>query len=259
MSDDKVYTVWADLYDAAFDWDVRAQVAAIGGLAGVGGRRVPEPRVLEPRVLEPMCGSARMLRAFAKDGYATIGVDASNDMLALARARYAKEGLAGDWLRADVTDFDLDDACDLAICPVNSLAHLPSEDAMEAHLNAMSRNLFTGASYFVQLDLKQPGGGVGLGETWEFEYRGETVRFRWECLAYADGFETHLSRYTFPDGRTLEETYPMKSWTYDAWSALLRRTRFELSGAYTHDTLEPLPRGRSLEGVHVFWMQLVKS
>ena len=33
MSDEKVYTTWADLYDAAFDWDVRAQVVGIGGRA----------------------------------------------------------------------------------------------------------------------------------------------------------------------------------------------------------------------------------
>ena len=247
MPDEKVYTTWADLYDAAFDWNVRALVVTIGGLAGVA----------TGRVLEPMCGSGRMLRAFAKEGYATVGVDSSAEMLALARARFAQEGLRGDWLRADVVDFDLDDRCDLAVCPVNSLAHLPSDAAMEAHLNAMSRNLFAGASYFVQLDLKRPGGGVGLAETWEFDCRGETVRFDWQCLSYADGFETHLSRYTFADGRVLEETYPMKAWTYDAWAAVLRRTRFELAGAYAN-TFEQLPTGPALEGVHVFWQQLVK-
>ena len=249
MNDDKIYTAWADLYDAAFDWDVRAQVVAIGGLGGAPSGRV----------LEPMCGSARLLRGFANDGYTTVGVDASPEMLALAQARYAKDGLRGDWLLADVTDFDLDQACDLAVCPVNSLAHLPSAAAMEAHLNAMSRNLFVGASYFVQLDLKRPGGGVGTAETWEFDHRGETVRFDWQCLSYADGFETHLSRYTFGDGRVLEATNAMKVWTYDAWSAVLARTRFALSGAYANDTFEPLPIGRTLEGNHVFWQQLVKS
>ena len=248
MSDDRIYAAWADLYDAAFDWDVCAQVVAIGGLGGVASGRV----------LEPMCGSGRRLRGFARDGYATVGVDASREMLALAQARYANEGLHGDWLLADVCDFDLDQACDLAVCPVNSLAHLPYAAAMEAHLNAMSRNLFVGASYFVQLDLKQPGGGVGAAETWEFAHRGETVRFDWQCVAYAQGFETHLSRYTFADGRVLEEQYPMKLWTYDAWTAVLARTRFVLSAAYANDTFEPLSIGRSLEGEHVFWQQLVK-
>ena len=247
MADDKIYTTWADLYDAAFDWDVRAQVVAIGGLAGVASGRV----------LEPMCGSARLLRGFANDGYATVGVDASPEMLTLAQARYAKDGLRGEWLLADVRDFDLDQACDLAVCPVNSLAHLQSDAAMEAHLHAMSRNLFVGASYFVQLDLKPPR-FVGAAETWEFDYRGESVRFDWACRSYAEGLETHVSRYTFPDGRVLEETYPMKLWTYDAWTRVLARTRFDLSGAYANDTFEPLPIGRSLEGEHVFWQQLVK-
>jgi SAM-dependent methyltransferase len=238
----------AALYDAAFDWDVRGQVAAISGLSGV----------TRGRVLEPMCGSGRLLRAFAAAGFETAGVDNSREMLALARAHYARSGYTGVWLEGDVTSFDLDEACDLAVCPINSLAHLQSAAAMEAHLHAVSRNLYVGSSYWIQLDLKQPE-HVGGAESWEFDYRGETLRFDWDCLRHHDGFETHRSRITYPDGRAIEETYQMKVWSFDAWTSLLALTRFDLSAAYANDTFAPLAVSRALDGQHVFWQQLVKS
>jgi len=211
-----LYTDYAALYDAAFDWDVRGQVEA------------------------------------------TIGVDNSRAMLELAAQRYAQVGLGGEWIEADVTDFDLDEGCHLAICPINSLAHLPSAAAMQAHLAAVARNLYAGASYWIQLDLRQPDTPVE-SESWEFDFRGETLRFEWECLGYNDGFETHRSRVVFSDGRSIEETHEMKTWSFDSWTALLSLTRFDLSGAYANDTFTPLPVSKSLDGRHVFWQQLVKS
>ncbi len=242
-----IYTDYAALYDAAFDWDVRDQVEGIASLSGLE----------QGRVVEPMCGSGRLLRGFAAAGFATVGIDRSPQMLELARANYAREGLSGTWLEGDATSFDLDEACHLAVCPVNSLAHLEAEAAMTAHLNAVSRNLYSGASYWVQLDLKQPE-HVGAAEDWEFEHRGETLTCEWACTGYHDGVETHVTRFVYPDGRSLEESYDMKVWSYADWCALLAQTPFELSAAYRGDAFEPLPVSPALDGEHVFWQQLVK-
>ena len=248
MSAHRLYTEYAALYDAAFDWDVSDQVASISGLSGLA----------HGRVLEPMCGSGRLARGFAAAGFTTVGVDNSCEMLALAAQRYAQAGLSGEWIEADVTDFDLDEGCDLAICPINSLAHLPTAAAMQSHLNAVARNLYTGSSYWIQLDLRQPDTSVEA-EAWEFDYRGETLRFEWECLGYDAGFETHRSRCMFPDGRSVAETHRMKTWSFDRWTALLSLTPFDLSAAYANDTFAPLPVSKALDGRHVFWQQLVKS
>ncbi len=248
MSEHRLYTEYAALYDAAFDWDVSSQVQSISGLSGI----------TKGRVLEPMCGSGRLARGFAAEGFATVGVDNSQAMLELAARHYAGVGLTGEWIEADATDFDLDEGCHLAVCPINSLAHLPSAVAMQAHLNAVARNLYAGASYWIQLDLKQPNTPV-QAESWEFEYGGETLRFEWQCLGYDDGFETHRSRCVFPDGRTVEESHRMKTWSYESWTMLLSRTRFDLSGAYSNDGFTPLAVSKALDGQHVFWQQLVKS
>ena len=247
-SGEKLYTDYASLYDAAFDWDDRDKVVAIAGLSGL----------TTGRVLEPMCGSGRMTAAFAAEGFATVGVDNSRAMLDLASLRFARRGLVGEWLEADVTDFDLDEACELAVCPINSLAHLQTAPLMLAHLRAMARNLYSNASYWIQLDLKNPE-DVGAAEAWDFEYRGATVRCEWACSDYDGGYETHISRYCFSDGRVEEERYRMKVWSFADWSALLARSSFELAGAYTGDAFAPLPRNESLNGAHVFWQQLVKT
>jgi SAM-dependent methyltransferase len=243
----EIYTTFAALYDAAFDWAVSGEVGAISGLSGLA----------EGRVLEPMCGSGRLLRGFKEAGFDTVGVDSSAEMLALARAHYEKMGQQGTWIQADVCDFDLDQACDLAVCPINSLAHLQSEADMRAHLNAMSRNLYEGASYWIQLDLKAPA-HVGASEEWEFEYLGETLISQWACTGYHDGTETHVSRFVFPDGRVIEDDYEMKVWDYASWSALLERSPFELSAAYAGGSFDPLTVGSNLNGERVFWQQLVK-
>lgn len=243
----ELYTTFAAVYDAAFDWDVSGEVEAISGLSGLESGRV----------LEPMCGSGRLLRGFAEAGFATVGIDLSADMLGLAEAAYDRAGLAGDWLQADVSNFDLDEACDLAVCPVNSLAHLPDEATMLAHLTAMSRNLKTGASYWIQLDLKDPE-HTGQAEDWEFEYLGKTLTSEWACTGARNGFETHISRFVFPDGRTIEETYKMKLWTFRAWKALVDQTPFELSAAYSGGDFKPLRADQSLSAERVFWQQLVK-
>ena len=244
----ELYSVYAGLYDAAFDWEVGDQVGAITGLCGLSAGRV----------LEPMCGSGRLLRAFAEQGFTTVGVDSSREMLALAEAHYDRGGLKSEWLCSDVTEFDLDEACDLAVCPINSLQHLPSAAAMGAHLRAVARNLYSGASYWVQLDLNRHDERVGDGEEWEFEYLGETVRIEWSASARRDGFETHLTRFVFPDGRVIDERQQMKVWSFDDWMALLDPTPFELSAAYRGDNFEPLPLDARLNGMHVIWQQLVK-
>ena len=244
----ELYTTHAELYDAAFDWDVSDQVTAIAGFSG-----------LElGRVLEPMCGSGRLLRGFAAAGFNTVGIDQSAQMLALARAHYERSGFSGEWLQADVVDFDLNEGCELAVCPVNSLAHLATATTMKSHLNAVSRNLYSGCSYWIQLDLKQPE-HIGQAEEWEFEYQGATLLSEWACTGAHDGMETHISRIVFPDGRVVEESYDMKVWSYEQFTRVLAATPFELSGAYTGSNFTPLAIDSSLDGQHVFWQQLVKQ
>ncbi len=244
----EIYDSKARYYAAAFDWPAEHQVEGITRLS----------RLIEGRVLEPMCGSARLLRAFGAAGFETVGVDLATPLLDIARSDFSKMGLRGEWLEADVTDFSLDEACDLAVCPVNSLAHLQTLADMERHLQSVSRNLYRGASYWLQLDLKHAN-RQDAPERWEFELDGETLEFEWSIVGFDAEFETHQDRI-FKDGEPVfQERHRMKRWSFNEWVALVASSPFELKGVYDGNSFEPLRLDDSLETQHVFWQQVVKS
>jgi SAM-dependent methyltransferase len=83
----RLCTEEAELYDIAFSWDLDEEAAwLIGRLAGPGVRTL----------LEPVCGSGRVLEAFAAVGIEAVGIDLSPRMVALANERLARKGLPGE-------------------------------------------------------------------------------------------------------------------------------------------------------------------
>jgi SAM-dependent methyltransferase len=243
----EIYRSKARYYAAAFDWSDEHQVAGIAGLSGLASGRV----------LELMCGNARLLRAFASAGFETVGVDLSAPLLDIARREFSAIGLRSQWLEADVTDFFLDEACDLAVCPINSLAHLQTAADMARHLRAVSQNLRSGGYYWVQLDLKDAS-KEEPPEKWKFESDGESLEFEWSVIESDADFETHQYRI-FKDGEAIfRERHRMKRWSYGDWIALLARSPFEATAAYDGDSFEPLRLDESLETRHLYWQQLVK-
>jgi SAM-dependent methyltransferase len=102
----RIYTDDAELYDIAFDWGISDEVDWLLE------RLVPDCRT----VLEPDCGSGRMLEALAERGREVTGIDLSDQMLELARRRLSGRGTV---VLADMTDFDLRDVFDGAVCPIN--------------------------------------------------------------------------------------------------------------------------------------------
>src|SRR4030095_5480953 len=173
-----LYLDHAPLYEAAFGWDRTAEIAFLREL-------VPHR---EP-VLEPMCGPAYLLEAFARAGHRTLGIESSKRMLEIAKRRFADARLDGEWLEADVCDFEVADAFGGAFCPVNSIALLPSIGAMGRHLRAMGEARHPGAAYLVQLDMATPAGvrkRIGAATEhgrWDFEYGGERGASEGVCEA----------------------------------------------------------------------------
>ena len=245
----KIYRSRARYYAAAFDWPAAHQVEQIASLSALpnGGR-----------VLEPMCGSARLSKAFASAGFKTVGVDLSAPLLELARRDFSAMGLRGEWLEADVRNFSLDEICDLAVCPVNSLAHLQTGADMARHLETVSENLHRQGCYWIQLDLKSAGKEDPL-ERWEFELEGEALEFEWSVVDFDGEFETHQDRILRKGAPIFEERHRMKRWSFQDWSHLLADSPFVLTGAYDGNSFAPLQLDDSLETQRVYWQQLEKQ
>ncbi len=244
----EIYRSRARYYAAAFDWPAEHQVAGITAVSGLGKGG---------RVLEPMCGSARLLKAFAVAGFETVGIDTSPELLEFAQGSFSVVGVRGEWQEADVRDFSLDENCDLAVCPVNSLAHLQTSTEMAQHLRVVSANLHPGGSYWIQLDLKDAQTRDPL-ERWEFELEGETLEFEWSVAEFDSEFETHQDRILRKGEPIFEECHRMKRWSFEGWSRLLADSPFVLTGAYEGNSFAPLLLDESLETHRVYWQQLVK-
>lgn len=261
MTPGELYGTGAWAYDAAFSWDVGEEVDWLLLRMGRGTRSV----------LEPFCGAARMFPAFVRRGVAISGVDLSVEMLALAAARMAREGLpAPDVHRADAQDFDLGRVFDGAICPIHSLAQLTAEEAAAAHLDCMARHLALGARYLVQLDLKTPEtlrtGVTPPQGAWEAAGGAVRVSARWNVASYdpLTRIETHVCEITALDGPHAGETVlsldHCRLWTWEDWSALLCASPFEQVAAYDGN-LAARPRlelGPQLADHPLTWHELVR-
>src|SRR5262245_46375377 len=68
------------------------------------------------RVLDAGCGPGRHSLALARRGFEVIGVDLSEDFIALARHAAAEEGVPAHFGVADVRALTLDGDVDVAIC-----------------------------------------------------------------------------------------------------------------------------------------------
>jgi SAM-dependent methyltransferase len=160
----RIYTEEAELYDIAFDWDLSDEAAWLLDRLG------PDCR----SVLEPGCGSGRMLAALAARGLKGVGIDTSEEMLALARARGVEA------VQADMTNFDLGRRFDGAVSVVSTVGTL-GVDGLGSHLDAMARHLEPGARYLVQ-----QGVFAGDAELWRSEWKAERdgtkLHVVWEAI-----------------------------------------------------------------------------
>lgn len=253
------YDDHAELYDIAFSWDVEPEVTWLLGRLGEGCRSL----------LEPGCGSGRMFPPFHARGIQVVGLDRSEAMLDLARRRLEGAGPPQPRVvQADITDFDLGERFDGAICPVNTFGCLLTREQAAAHLQCMARHLRPGARYLVQLDIRDPArfrpGVMEAGTAWEMERDGVRVRTTWSSRAYdpATGIETTASRFELlsgPEaGRVVEGEQRGRLWSWKDWESLVAGSPFRQVAAFDGNAngWPPLAVDGSLEGSPLTWHEL---
>jgi hypothetical protein len=241
-----LYEEHADLYAAAFSWDVSREVEQILALSGDGLQRV----------LEPMCGPGRLLLEFGRHRCDLVGIDTSEAMLRLAAQRLAEFRFTP--IRGSVVDTILEEPCELAVCPINSVAYL-SPDQVAQHLESMARNLCLGSSYWVQLDLRTTDRlPAPPSQSWDFEYEGRPMRCEWFGESCDGEWEVETSRFTCATtGTVLEARHRMKVWPWSKWSSLIEDSPFTQIAAFT-SAFESLPVDDGLQDVPLTWHQLVR-
>jgi SAM-dependent methyltransferase len=214
-----LYTEHAELYDIAFGWDVEEEVDWLLERLGSDCRTV----------LEPGCGTGRMLDALARRGVAAVGIDRSERMVEIARSRLAGRA---EVILADMTDFDLGQTFEGAVCPINTLLHL-TPDGLSRHLERVAGHLQRGRRYLVQVGLVDPEQREPFaGSHWDAGRDGTTLRISWvdEELDPRRGVSSQRSRIEVTQGpragEVVEEVHEMTAWTPEKWAQAIQASPF---------------------------------
>jgi SAM-dependent methyltransferase len=246
----RLYADEAELYDIAFDWNVEDEVTWLLS------------RLEATSVLEPACGGGRMLDALARHGVEVVGIDASPQMVEIARRRLGGRAVV---LEADMTEFDLGRTFGGAVSPINTLLHL-SPDALARHLDCMACHLDREAKYLVQVGL------VGLparepfaGSHWEAR-RGETkLKIDWvdESLDAENGRSTQRSRIQVLEGEragdVVEEVHELTAWTPETWARAIEASSFTERATFDGSQSGAWPRVELPATGGLLWHELVRS
>lgn len=83
-------------------------------------------------VLDLGCGTGKMTLELARRGYDMTGIDYSPDMLDVARSVAEEEGQDILWLCQDMREFELYGTVDAAVCCLDCINHLETEDDLES-------------------------------------------------------------------------------------------------------------------------------
>jgi SAM-dependent methyltransferase len=104
-------------------------------------------------ILELGCGTGRCLLHLAAAGFDVTGLDVSPAMLALARAKVERAGLASRvrLLEGDMRAFSLEQRYGLVFIALNSLMHLETREAQGQAVACAGRHLAAGGRFVVDL------------------------------------------------------------------------------------------------------------
>lgn len=158
----------AQLYDVAVpDWP--EEIAFYLRLAQ---RAKPD----ELSVLELACGTGRVAIQLAEAGIHVLGIDLSNEMLDLARAK-SRHLPTVRWAQADMRSLNLDEKFGLALIPAYSFQLLLTKQDQAACLDRLSRHLSPGARLVLHLEHHDPDwlASLPVNDFTPFQPAGETI------------------------------------------------------------------------------------
>lgn len=235
----QAYTGFAQVYDLFMDNVPYAEWAeAIVGI-------LREQGIEDGLVLDLGCGTGKLARMLAEQGYDMIGVDSSMEMLEIARACGQETSIL--YLQQDMREFELYGTVRAVYCACDSINYILEEEELLRVFRLVNNYLDPGGIFIFDCNTPYKYEAL-LGENTFAENR-EEGSFIWEN--YYDP-ESCINQYdlTFyvavQDGlfQRFEETHLQKNYSIDRLGALLTEAGMEVAGIYDAYTKEP-PRKKS--------------
>jgi SAM-dependent methyltransferase len=113
-------------------------------------------RMLRPqggeRVLDLACGSGRHSLELKRQGFDAVGADISPELLEIARRDAAKEGLAVEFVEADLRELDFDAEFDIVLSLNDgAIGYLETDEENHRTFEVIARSLKPGGRHLMQL------------------------------------------------------------------------------------------------------------
>lgn len=199
-------------------------------------------------VLELGCGTGNMTRSMAGKGYDMIGLDTSEEMLAIARelSEGKEDGIL--YLCQDMREFELYGTVAAVICVCDSMNYLLEEEDLLKVFRLVNNYLDPGGLFIFDMDTPHAYEEV-LGDT-TFAMNREEGSFIWENSFYPEEMINEVNLTLFVpqksrEGRILydklEETHVRRAYSVDTIRRLLTEAGMEWVAAY-HELSEDKPR-----------------
>jgi SAM-dependent methyltransferase len=132
------------------------------------------------------CGTGTTAVEFARRGIRTYGVDASPEMVRLARRKARSEAVPVRVLLANMRSFRLPEQVDLVTCEFDALNHVPRRSDLDRVARAVARALRPGGWFFFDVNNRAAFEKVWTG-TWRQELPGVV-------LVMHGGYERHRGK-----------------------------------------------------------------
>ena len=161
---DSPYKLLAVYYDRLFEPIRRPMVRARRKILGKILMRVEA-------ACDLACGTGTTAVEFARSGIRTYGVDASPEMVRLARRKARSEAVRVRVLLADMRSFRLPEQVDLVTCEFDALNHVPRRSDLDRVARAVARALRPGGWFFFDVNNRAAFEKVWTG-TWRQELPG---------------------------------------------------------------------------------------
>lgn len=187
-----------------------------------------------PLILDLACGTGTFSVALARRGYRIIGVDRSDEMLAVADEKARQAGVQVFFTCQDVREFEVAEQADAAVCLFDSLNYLTDEGGLEKALAQIAAALVPGAPFLFDLHteyrLREYGettfadGGEDVAYIWESEYDPARRLCTMMVSLFVQGEDGRYTRY--------DEVHEERAFTRHEVITALAETGWTLAGEF---------------------------
>ncbi len=136
-------------------------------------------------LLDVACGTGSLSEQFCALGYDVIGADPSEDMLSVALEKKIESGCDIMYLCQSAQELDLYGTVDNAVCALDSLNHITSEDELQKAISRIALFLAPGGSFVFDMNTLYKHEHILSSNTFVYDY--DDVMCVWQNSACNDG------------------------------------------------------------------------